>query len=162
MTFYSQIYYCFITSIQWAAYAYTDKIREKQRQAELSSSSSTLEQRRQQAKMRQEKAKNNAAWSDKTVQRETREMRREKRQKKRAWEKQQAQAGVAPEADGGGSDGAAEMSSSDIETGEPPTPLVDADVENKEANDDWAEYAKENKQAKKKARAQQSAGFTGL
>lgn len=91
-------------------------------------------------------------------------MRREKRSKKRAWEKQQP-----PGSDANGTPvvalGGPKATNTAVNDEEKDSLSVDGDGDanfSGEEDDDWAEYAKEKKQAKKNARAQQSSGFAGL
>lgn len=91
-------------------------------------------------------------------------MRREKRAKKREWSKKQVVGDDdGDRADVGAGVGVSESGANNkrAEDGMPVDGDEDAPISG-EDEEDWAEYAKENKQAKKKARAQQSSGFAEL
>ena len=77
------------------------------------------------------KKKNNTAWSNQTLKKETRDKRKEKKVKKKQWLKSQ------------------QPQPSSSTSAVPQKRGLDADDENEDNEDDWAELAREERMAKK-------------
>lgn len=116
---------------QWDTYSYSDDAQERRRLQDLENRAKVSTENQKNKVERLTKKKANIAWSDKTLKKETRDKRKEKKAKKRQWLKSHqsqpsSSAPVIPQKRG-----------------------PEADDEDEDTEDDWAELAREERMAKK-------------